>query len=357
MSVVQQSNAVLVTHSLGHRFQNVLDFYNCFSKENCPEKPATEMKWSAVEGGETTNEMHKTMPAKDEKECNSCKPEKEFAHLWVDGFGDFTHQQKNTSTFSPQRAYGSSTAGVVSGIDLNFVDYLYVGALGAYTRSNVEWNHHQAKAHVNSSYAGLYASGISKMFYGNVSVIRSWNHVGAYRKIVFTGTNKTAKSHRDGNQVISHGDTGVNFGFGNFSLRPFDSFDYITQQEGSYKESGADGFDLNVLGRTVRMYRNELGLNFARCFCSNSNKLVVDLKLSWIYEGRIKGKNTTARFSGTTPHFTVTNSDFRNQNLFSPGVTLTYKLHNTLDATAYYNGEFGRRYWDQSFGLQVGYDF
>jgi len=105
------------------------------------------------------------------------------------------------------------------------------------------------------------------------------------------------------------------------------------------------------------MYRNELGLNFARCFCSNSDKLVIDVKMSWIYEGRIKGKDTTARFSGTSPHFTVTNSDFRNQNLFSTGLTLTYKLHNTLDATAYYNGEFGRRYWDQSFGLQIGYDF
>ena len=102
MTVVQQSNAVLVTHSLGHRFQNVLDFSNCISKEHCPEKPATHMNGTTNEAGETTNEMHKTMTTNSEKECNSCKPENEFAHLWVDGFGDFTHQQKNTSSFSPQ---------------------------------------------------------------------------------------------------------------------------------------------------------------------------------------------------------------------------------------------------------------
>jgi uncharacterized protein with beta-barrel porin domain len=187
------------------------------------------------------------------------------------------------------------------------------------------------------------------------------------------------------------------------TIRPFDSFDYITQQEQSFKEHGGGLTDLSVLGKTLRMVRNDLGLNFAKCFSigrsapvsasvptdsemspntteinpnatespniaeinpnvpewekTTSDKLIIDLKLSWVREVRLKGKSVTSRFIGTGVHFT-TEGYFVSRSLFSPGLSLTYiTLDDLLDVMVYYNGEFGSKYRDNSVGLEVGFQF
>ncbi|MGD0664789.1 MAG: autotransporter domain-containing protein [Rhabdochlamydiaceae bacterium] len=334
MSMVQQSSIIRVDEALKYRFQNVLDQTYCSSQEGCPAVESTDIV------------------------CNTCIPEKETVHIWADEFGDMTHKEKNTSTFSPQLAYGSKTLGVVGGLDCHFADYFYAGALAAYTHSNIKWHTKIGDGKIHSGYAGLYASGISKRFYGNVAVIKAWNDYSANRRIVFTGVSKKNHSTHDGHQLLGHADTGYNAEVGGVIIRPFESFDYIIQKENSYSEQGSGAYNLDIFNQTLVMYRNEAGVNIATCFCFNSNKFTIDFKLSWIHEERIKGKNTRGRFSGTTPRFTVTDSDYADRDLFSPGVTLAYKVHDTLDVTTYYNGEFGREgYWDQNFGFQLGVDF
>jgi len=316
MSVVQENNVVKVHDALWYRFQNVLD-----EKECCPQI------------------------------------DKELMHVWVDGFGDFSNQKNTRFASSPQVGYGSSTAGVVGGVDYNFFDNFYAGALGAYTHSNVSYKNHQGHGAINSGYAGLYASAIGDIFYGNVAVIRAWNQYDARRNIVFPGLNQTARNKHSGNQVLSHLDTGLNFNVWDLTIRPFDSFDYITQQEQSFKERGGGLTDLSVLGKTLRMVRNELGVNFAKCFSMNQDTLLVDAKLSWVREVRLKGKNVTSRFIGTGVHFT-TEGYFPDRSLFSPGLSLTYiTLDDLLDVMVYYNGEFGSKYRDNSVGLEVGFQF
>jgi uncharacterized protein with beta-barrel porin domain len=350
MAVIQENNVVKVHDALGYRFQNILD----------------------------------------EKEC-CAHPEKKLYYIWADGFGDFSNQKNTHFASSPQAGYGSATAGAVGGIDFNFLDNFYVGALGAYTHSNVSYNKHQGHGAINSSYAGLYASAIGKMFYGNVAVIRSWNHYDAHRNIVYPGQNETPRNNHSGNQVLTHVDTGVNFNAWKITIRPFDSFDYITQQEQSYKEHGGGLTNLSVLGNTLRMVRNELGLNLAKCFSIGKppveiqpeptkkkfkkknkkaapevappapvcklDKLIIDVKFSWVREMRLKGKSTTSQFVGTGVPFTTVGY-FTDRSLFSPGLSVTYiTLNDLLDVMAYYNGEFGSKYRDQSVGLEIGFHF
>jgi autotransporter-associated beta strand protein len=343
MAVVQENNVVKVHDALGYRFQNILD----------------------------------------EKEC-CAHPKKKLVHIWVDGLGDFSNQKNTHFASSPQVGYGSTTAGAVGGIDFNALENLYVGALGAYTHSNVSYKNHQGHGEINSGYAGLYASAIGKIFYGNAAVIRSWNRYDARRNIVYPGMNETARNKHSGNQVLTHFDTGLNFNAWKLTIRPFDSFDYITQQEESFKEHGGGLTNLSVLGKTLRMVRNELGLNFAKCFSigkspienkpkrskkplqasrvsetsgCESDKLIVDAKFSWVREMRLKGKSSTSQFIGTGVHFTTVGY-FTDRSLFSPGLSVTYVTFDDLvDVMAYYNGEFGSKYRDQSVGLEVGFDF
>jgi uncharacterized protein with beta-barrel porin domain len=214
---------------------------------------------------------------------------------------------------------------------------------------------HQGSAGINSSYAGLYFSAIGPFFYVNTSAIGSWNRYMAHRNIVFPGTNLRAHNHHSGNQFLAHLDTGLNIKIGNYILRPFDSFDYIGQQEKQYREHGAGPFDLIVQGKSFRMIRNEFGLNFARCYCFDAGKLTVDAKLGWVYEGRFKGESTTCHFEGTSTNFTVY-SFYKNRNAVSTGLTVSFK-NDLLDVTGYYDGVFTSRYWDQNVGLQLGFDF
>jgi outer membrane autotransporter protein len=193
------------------------------------------------------------------------------------------------------------------------------------------------------------------MYYGNASVIRSWNHFDSKRNIVYPGVNKRAHNTHTGNQVLTHLDTGINWGKWGFVIRPFDAFDYITQQESRYKEKGAGPFDLVVVGKTLKMIRNELGVSFGRCFVFDKGQITGDVKFSWVREHRLKGKDTTSAFTGTDVHFTVVSS-YHSRNLFAPGVSISYK-YNLFDLTAYYDGEFTHKYRDQTIGLQARFDF
>ncbi|MBP7074019.1 MAG: autotransporter domain-containing protein [Rhabdochlamydiaceae bacterium] len=347
MAVVQQNNIVKVHDALGYRFQNVLDNTYCKFKKECVK--TTQPSW----------EEEDNIPPSKFKNCKQFKPEKKFVEIWVSGLGDFLTQDNTHFASSPQIGYRNVTGGAVGGIDFNFKEHYYVGALGAYTHSDIDWREHKGSGDINSSYAGLYGSAIGKIFYGNASVIRSWNRYEAHRNIVFTGVNKVARHQNKGNQFLSHLDTGANLGVGGFVLRPFDSFDYITEQEHDFKERGAGILDLSVLGNSLRMYRNELGLNFARCFSFHRSQIILDAKLSWVHEERLKGKTATSQFVGTGVHFTTTGY-YPDRDLFSPGLSLsftTYTKELNLTGTLYYNGEFASKYADQSIGLQLGVQF
>jgi len=316
MAVVQENNVVKVHDAVGYRFQNILDENECY-----------------------------------------IRPENDLLYVWVDGLGDFSNQKNTHFASSPQVGYGSTTAGAVGGIDFNFRDNFYVGALGAYTHSNVSYKSHQGHGAINSSYAGLYVSAIGDIFYGNAAVIRSWNHYDAHRNIVYPGMNETARNKHSGNQVLTHFDTGLNFNAWDLTIRPFDSFDYITQQEQSFKERGGGLTNLSVLGKTFRMIRNELGLNFAKCFSVDRDTVLVDAKFSWVREVRLNGKSSTSQFVGTGVHFTTVGY-FVSRSLFSPGLSVTYVTFDDLvHVMAYYNGEFGSKYSDQSVGLEIGFQF
>ena len=146
-------------------------------------------------------------------------------------------------------------------------------------------------------------------------------------------------------------------GWGGFTIRPFDSFDYITQTENGYTEKGAADLDLSIKESNAIMLRNELGLNFAHCLCSKKSKWIISPKISWVREVRVKGATSTAKFVGTDVPFTVTGF-FPNRSLVSPGLSLTgTTLNDRLSLEIYYNGEFDGNYSDHSFGSQVRVSF
>ena len=327
LAVAQENNAVRVRDTLSYRMQEELDTVHCM-----------------------------TIRSKEDKESN-CRNEKKDVYVWVSGMGDSLHQNSTSYASGNAVGYQDNMGGVVLGADYHFMKSLYAGILGAYTDSDVKWNNNQGKGHVKTAYTGLYFSALGEMFYGNASVIGSWNHYSADRNIDFLTTHSTAQNKHGGAQLLSHLDTGINLGWGGFTLRPFDSFDYITQIENAYTESGAGILDLHVQKRNAIMLRNELGFNFAGCFCFGSSKWTISPKISWVREVRVKGAEYTAKFKGTDESFDVMGY-FPNRSLVSPGVTLAGSMWDDLfNVALYYNGEFNGKYSDHSYGGQVRIGF
>ena len=277
--------------------------------------------------------------------------------VWANGLGDVLAQSSNTYNANPEIGYQSKMAGVILGIDKSFAKRYCVGALGGYTSSHINWKESKGTGDVNSGYAGIYASALGKMFYGNISTTVGWNEFSAKRNIVYPGVNLTAKNDHLGRQLLSHLDTGVNLGFKGITLRPFDSFDYVAQSEESYTETEAGEWNLHVKKTNSILIRNELGLQVAGCVCFKSSKWTVAPKLSWVREVRVKGESFVAEFASTDSPFEVVGY-YPDRSLISPGVVVSgLMLKDRLNLGLYYNGEFKGGYSSHNYGGEVRFGF
>lgn len=327
MSIIQQNNAVEVRQALSYRMQNELDTQSCYPI------------------------------SKESKEEKSCNKEKKPFQAWVAGLGDVLWQDSNNHHSNPLNGYQSKLAGVVLGLDGNFAKYFYAGALGGYTSSHAHWRNNQGSGDINTGYAGLYFSAISKMFYGNISTTIGWNDYNAHRNIIYPGVNLTASNRHMGYQLLSHLDTGINLGFNGFTIRPFDSFDYVAQNEHDYTEKGAGEWNLHVNKSHSILLRNELGLQLAGCLCLHSSKWTISPKLSWVREVRVKGESYTAQFKDAGYSFTV-DGYCPDRSMISPGVVVSGKLlDDRLSVGLYYNGEFTHGYSLNSYGGEARFGF
>jgi outer membrane autotransporter protein len=336
LTLAQENNATLVRSSITQRFLPILDGYDCTS---CSDRPF---------------------------------------HVWASGIGDLMRQKTTTSFDSPQTGYKDTTWGATLGVDWNFLDLFYVGAIGAYTHANVNWDSNYGKGDVKSGYGGVYASAIGPLFYGNFSLIGAWSAFDAHRNIIYPGVSEVAYNKHSGKQLTSHLDTGLNFSISRLIIRPFDSVDWIVQNEAGFNETGAGIYDLDVDNSRANMVRNELGVDFGSCGYWRKAKFSGDAKVSWVNETRIKGSEFTSVFSNTTVPFTV-NGYFPNRNLFACGANITAAIvqelvtceayrngvydhdylanSDVLSVTISYNGVFGTKYMDNSIGCQLNFGF
>ena len=286
-----------------------------------------------------------------------CPPDQAPWTVWVDGIGDWLHQHSVHYASSPQVGYHNRTAGVVLGTDYHFADIWNIGLLGAYTNSKTDWVSHHGHGSMDSGYFGVYASAIGKRLYAMASVIGAWSDIDSSRHITYSGENATAKGSTTGSQLTSSLDVGLNWDWKGFTFTPFDTFDYVAQEEEGFTEHHAGPISLKIRESRAILLRNELGLNVSRCECMCNSRWILDGKVSWVRETRIHGGHYTSSFVNTSPTFTVTGY-MPDRSLVSPGASLTALFNDDrLTFTLYYNGLFGHDFSDNSVGAGFAYNF
>jgi autotransporter-associated beta strand protein len=323
LTILQEHNGVEVRGALNQRFQQEIDSVFCFKKDS----------------------------------AQPCVKDKKLVGVWGYGIGDVLFQGNTEDNFGSQIGYIGKMAGVVSGVDFYFLNSFYVGALGGYTVSNLHWKQEGGSGRVNTGYLGVYTSFMTKRFYATAAVIGGSSGYRVNRRIHYPGVDKTAKSHHGGQQLLSHLDIGANFPFSGFTIRPFNSFDYVAQTERGFQETQSGEWDLFVKKNSSILLRNELGLQFPTCFCCKASKLSITPKISWVREVRIKGGSLTASLNGSNTFFTVTGY-FPDRNLLSPGLILTGSaFQDRLSVSLYYDAELRNGYSAQSFGGGARFSF
>ena len=285
----------------------------------------------------------------------SCFVDAREIHGWATGFGNNLHQGKVA-----KYGYGfqDNTGGFSTGADYHFTDVMYVGALGAYTSSDISWTNNMGHGDITTGYAGLYLSALSKTFYGTVAVIGGWSDYSATRHLILPMISYKASNSHYGSQVLTHADTGLNLSIGGFTIRPFDSFDYISQTQTSFHEKGPSDLDIKVHSQNSIMIRNELGINFSSCFCGFGAQWTVSPKISWVREVRVKGKTISASLANSSSSSYTLSGYFPTRSLVSPGVTIQGNFFDDfITVGLYYNGEFQGNYSDHSYGGQLRIGF
>lgn len=325
-TIAQENNMVRVRDTLSYRMQEEVDSMHCIAVQGAKPRP-------------------------------NCSTDKQDVYVWLDGMGDALHQDSTHKGATPIVGYQSNMGGAVLGVDYRFADICYVGLMGSYTGDSVKWQEDLGKGHIQTGYGGVYFSALGNLLYTNLSVIGGWNHYSGHRSISFPGEQFSAHNKHGGVQLLSHIDVGMTLHRGWFSLRPFESFDYITQTEQGFTESGADGLDLSVGKNNAILLRNELGFNFAGCICFGASHWTISPKLSWVREVRVKGGAYHAHFVEGGGSIEGTGF-FPSRNLVSPGVIMTGCFWDEMfTLSLYYNAELNGNYSSQSYGGQVRFGF
>jgi outer membrane autotransporter protein len=285
------------------------------------------------------------------KECAKGEREAKKWTVWGAPLGDFTHQGQ---TKSRQPSYHTSTGGGMIGLDVELPADVCLGAGGGYTYSDVEWNHDRGQGNINSYYGGLYGTWVSDLpVFAEFSAFGASNHYRASRLIKYANIptfpiNRKAASSHNGAEVASHLGFGYIYRSSEFDFSPFANVDYIYLHEKGYREHGAQSLDLRIKEKNSDLLRYEVGAAFSFCFSAyEEGTISPDIKLSWVREERFKGRKTEASFIDSACSFTVEGL-LPSRNLFAPSIGFVFfPMSSNVSFSARYEGEFGRRFWQQ----------
>ncbi len=279
-----------------------------------------------------TNTLH-------EMTCASQDRERPWS-IWGDVSGGFFFQEHQND----QVGFHSDSIVGAAGIDCVFLKHLYVGILGAYTYSDIDWSESLANGRINSYYGGAYGSWLGNLFYMNLSVIAAYNRYHNSRKISFAAIDRHAKATHHGDSITGHIDLGFMVPKGeNFQFYPFGQLDYIYIHQARYREHGAQSLDLVMDESSATMLRSEVGIGGRYCIPAGKNYIVPSIKLSWVNEARFKGKHLTARLIDVPNQFTVSGI-YPTRNLIAPGATLMGSFFsNALNISLSYEGEYSKK--------------
>ena len=237
-----------------------------------------------------------------------------------------------------------------------------VGGAYAFTHSHEEGG--AGRANLNQGYLTAYGTVARDNWYLDLALWGGYYSANNRRRISFPGVDETARSRIQGWQIAPHIEAGY-CGFkwkkchaDWFNSDAFVMGDFVVNSEGSFKERGANEFDMGQKKRSCSFFRGETGLRFYEVLECNWGSLVLKEKGSYAYQKAFQTGIITAYLLGSPGSFTVATLTGA-QNLgvaeFSTLFIPTGSKAPYVDIR--YQGEFGSRYQSHQGMVEMGKDF
>lgn len=285
-------------------------------------------------------------------ERNCCTP----WNVWADGMGMWQHQDSGDKH---QFGFDTATGGVTVGADTYFNDFL-VGAAGSYTYTNLRWKQSVGNSEINSYYGGLYGRWNQGCFYVNAALMGAYSDYRTSRHFFY----RTIDYHARASHNSWEGLAGVEGGliledlFCSINVVPFVDVDYIYLSQQGYSENGADIYNLSLNSRSDQLIQSEIGFQFMRqVLCGNSWIFAPNLSLSYINQSPLTDRSYLTSFVDRGGEIGVKGWEFE-RNLGAVGINFNFfDCAQTLNFALYYDGQFGKNYWNQTGGVMFDLSF
>ena len=262
---------------------------------------------------------------------------KEGSRAWIRGYGiGGDTDQDDCGT----KGYNYSLGGTEIALQRGFESGLELGVFTNLSWSRIETNGLAQQADVDSyqlggniQYTGNYAYGLGIGGAG-------YQQYDVNREISLAGglADRTASSNFDGQQAFGYFESGLMLPTGSITWVPHSSMQYVTVDQGSIRETGADSVNLVGQSLSTDSLRSILGLSIQSSGPTPLGLATTKLRLGWMHEYLDTNERFEAKFIGETRSFEVQGVDL-GQDWAVIGGNLQWALFNYTTAIFAYQGQ------------------
>jgi T5SS/PEP-CTERM-associated repeat protein len=255
--------------------------------------------------------------------------------LWAEGLGSWLNRSSDGNAASMK----SSTAGIISGLDVTFWDTYRFGIAGGYSQSDISTGARASSLDADSYHISVYGGARQGRFGLQGGLVYSWNEIASNRSVVFPGFMDSVRA--DYNAATTHvfGETNYQFLVNGTALQTFAGFNYINHHTDGFAERGGAAA-LAVTGSDRDVVFTTLGLRSSAVLAqSGAFTLVGRGTLGWRHAFGDTDTLISAAFAGGTP-FSVTGTPIATDAAYGEaGLDLSLSPAATVGVA--WSGQFG----------------
>lgn len=242
-----------------------------------------------------------------------------------------------------QPGYSFNSGGLTMGADYRYDELMtYGGSLGYLKGHSSVYAPGSGTVDDNSVRFGGYAAANDGNFHADGYLGSALDFFKTRRDILIPGLDKrTATGSPMGVELNVNGNLSYDFPtreYGTWS--PFAGLSYDRMMIGSFSETGADTFNLDVSRQTAESLQSTLGLKLSQKWVTEAHTFVPHVSLAWRHELKDQSRPITARFAtGVASLFTVMSGGYARDGTVA-GVGLSATLTQNLTGKLDYSGDF-----------------
>ncbi|MDD3815367.1 MAG: autotransporter domain-containing protein [Desulfocapsaceae bacterium] len=249
-------------------------------------------------------------------------------NLWALGLGNWSEQDSEDNFLGHRQ----DLAGIITGADRMFSDWLRVGLDLGYSDSKLKWDWTGYNGDMQGVHLGAYASAdLNGFFLDASSGYASFSNT-ATRDIRFDGFSARAGNDFDSSALQGRVGGGYDFKLNNWLLSPLASLGYTRLEQDDFTERGADFLNLHIEESATDSMTSTIGVRFSGRVKSDQWQFLPRAELSWLHQFEDDGASITANFINyEASSFTVTGlAPVDDQGLLSLGLTSEYGQNISL---------------------------